>query len=86
MWLTWFVVCRATLDLNLRHIGIEHDNMHEKHSRDVRSKDADLRKLKKSDLQLKVARENLEHIRQMYEKKKAEVRADATDTPCFFIE
>ena len=64
---------RATLDLNLRHIGAEHESTHAKHSRDNRNKDNELRKLKKADLQLKVARESLEHSKQIHDKKKAEV-------------
>jgi hypothetical protein len=63
--------------VNLRHVNSDHETLHDKHSRDLRNKDSELRKLKKSDLQLKVARENLEHVRQIHEKKRAEVSAGA---------
>lgn len=76
---------RATLDVNLRHVNSDYEALHDKHSRDLRNKDSELRKLKKSDLQLKVARENLEHVRQILEKKKAEVRADTTILHSFLL-
>jgi hypothetical protein len=69
---TVLLVDRTTLDLNLRHINSELASAHEKHTRILRDKDSDMRKLKKAELQLKVTRDNVEHISQTYEKKKAE--------------
>ena len=64
---------RATLDLNLRHINLEKKNTHDIHSRKVREKDKELRNLKKAELQLKVAQDNLTHTQMMYERAKGNV-------------
>ena len=72
-------ICRATLDLNLRHINLEKKNIHETHSRKVRERDRDLRKLKKIDLQLKIADDALQHTQQQKEKIKAEVNTQLND-------
>ncbi|XP_052779091.1 coiled-coil domain-containing protein 146-like [Mya arenaria] len=64
---------RATLDLNLRHIHLEKKNAHDIHSRKMREKDRDLRNMKKAELQLRVAEENLNHNKLIYEKMKSQV-------------
>ncbi|XP_025107839.1 coiled-coil domain-containing protein 146-like isoform X3 [Pomacea canaliculata] len=64
---------RATLDMNVRHIVMEKKNQHDTHSRKSREKERDIRMLKKSELQLKVAEESLNHIQSVYEKLKAQV-------------
>ena len=76
--LCWFAVVdgslqRATLDLNLRHINLEKKTTHDQHMRKSREKDRDLRNLKKAELHLKVAEDNLNHTIQISEKVKGQV-------------
>ena len=68
-----YCLTRATLDLNLRHINLEKKNTHDIHSRKVREKDKELRNLKKAELQLKVAQDNLSHTQMMHERAKGNV-------------
>merc|ERR1719334_1421151 len=66
---------RATLDLNLRHITVEKKTTHDVTMRKSREKDRDLRNLKKAELQLKVAEDNLSHTLQIVDKVKGQVEA-----------
>jgi len=67
-------VCgRATLDLKRRHVSDELASLHDVQVRQLREKDAELRKLKKAELQLKVARDGLRLVEREYEKKEADV-------------
>ncbi|KAL3853073.1 hypothetical protein ACJMK2_016653 [Sinanodonta woodiana] len=66
---------KATLELNLRHAEFEKKSQHELLSRKTREKDRDLRNLKKAELQLKVAEENLNHTKLLHEKVKSQVDA-----------
>lgn len=59
---------RATLDMNLRHIQLEKKNTHDVLSRKTREKERDLRALKKLELQMRVAEENLAHTKTIHEK------------------
>ena len=68
------IFCRATLDLNLRHVSMEKKNNHDVHSRKLREKDRDLRNLKKAELQLRVADESLNHSKLIHEKVKSQVK------------
>ena len=68
-----FCHCRATLDLNLRHISLEKKNNHDVHARKMREKERDLRNLKKAELQLRVADESLNHTKLIHEKIKSQV-------------
>lgn len=52
---------RATLDLSLNHVQMEKKNQHEIYARKVRERDRDLKNLKKTELQFRVATENLTH-------------------------
>ena len=72
-------ICRATLDLNLRHINLEKKTTHDVHSRKVREKDRDLRNLKKGELQAKVADDNLAHQQLLHEKAKGNADAHPKD-------
>ena len=47
--------------------------MHDSHSRKIRDKDRELRNLKKSELQLRVAEDALSHTQQIQEKVKGQV-------------
>ena len=67
------IFLRATLDLNLRHINLEKKTTHEVHSRKAREKERDLRNLKKAELQLRVADDNVTHVQQILEKVKGQV-------------
>ncbi|CAL1531513.1 unnamed protein product [Lymnaea stagnalis] len=64
---------RANLDMNLRHIMMERKNLHDIHTRKMKEKERDIRNLKKAELQLKVAEENLSHTKSIYEKVKSQV-------------
>ena len=67
-------VCdRATLDLNVRHMSSEMSSLNEQQVRQLREKDTELRRLKKTTLQLKIARDGLQLAEQTQENKKAEV-------------
>lgn len=59
--------------MNVRHIVMEKKNQHDTHSRKSREKERDIRMLKKSELQLKVAEESLNQLQSVYEKLKAQV-------------
>lgn len=61
---------RAALDLSLRTIMIEKKSQHEVAARKQREKDKDLRSLKRAELQLKVAEDNLAHQKMISEKAK----------------
>ena len=54
--------------MNLRHIQLEKKNTHDILSRKSREKERDLRALKKLELQMKVAEENLAHTKTIHEK------------------
>jgi hypothetical protein len=54
--------------MNLRHIQLEKKNNHDVLSRKSREKERDLRALKKLELQMKVAEENLAHTKTIHEK------------------
>ena len=69
--LVWCVV-RVTIDMNLRLIASEMESLREQQARRQREKDAELRKLKKAEQQLKNAREAL----QLVEKKHKSVEED----------
>ena len=62
------VYYRAALDLSLRTIQVEKKSQHEIVARKQREKDKDVRNLKKVELQLKVAEDNLAHQRLIYDK------------------
>lgn len=66
-------MCRATLDMSLRHIHLEKKNLHDVHSRKSREKDRDLRNMKKSELHFKVAEEGLVHTKSIHEKVKSQL-------------
>ena len=71
-----FMTCvcdRATLDLNVRHMNSEMSSLNEQQVRQLREKDTELRRLKKTTLQLKIARDGLRLVEQTQENKKAEV-------------
>ncbi|XP_070559070.1 coiled-coil domain-containing protein 146-like [Ptychodera flava] len=70
---------RATLDLSLRHIHLEKKNQHDLHARKLRERDRDLRNLKKTELQLKVAQENLAHTQSVFDKVKSQADAAPKD-------
>lgn len=70
---------RATLDLNLRHINLEKKTTHDQHMRKSREKDRDLRNLKRAELHLRVAEDNLNHTAQISEKVKGQVDAQPKD-------
>ncbi|XP_078000623.1 coiled-coil domain-containing protein 146-like [Glandiceps talaboti] len=70
---------RSTLDLSLRHIHLEKKNQHDLHARKLREKDRDLRNLKKTELQLKVAQENLAHTQSVHDKVKSQADAAPKD-------
>ncbi|XP_030856124.1 coiled-coil domain-containing protein 146 [Strongylocentrotus purpuratus] len=63
---------KATLDLSLRHIQMEKKNQHEIYARKLREKERDLRNLKKTELQLKVANEGVAHTQTIYDKVKGQ--------------
>ena len=67
---------RATLDLNLRHISEEIVSLREKHARKLREKDIELRRLKKADQLLRVARDGLQQVEKLHESRKADVSTD----------
>lgn len=67
------IYCRGTIEMGLRHIMLEKKNQHEAHARRTREKDRDLKTLKKAELQVKVAEENLLHTRSVNEKTKSQV-------------
>lgn len=67
--------CRATLELNLRHINLEKKTTHDVHSRKVREKDRELRNLKKAELQLRVTLDSLQHTEMLYDKAKGNMDA-----------
>lgn len=54
--------------MNLRHIQLEKKNTHDVLSRKTREKERDLRALKKLELQMRVAEENLAHTKTIHEK------------------
>ncbi|KAH9508117.1 hypothetical protein Btru_054756 [Bulinus truncatus] len=64
---------RANLDMNLRHIQMERKTLHDIYTRKLKEKDRDLKNLKKAELQLKVAEENLNHTKSIHEKVKSQV-------------
>ncbi|XP_054752363.1 coiled-coil domain-containing protein 146-like [Lytechinus pictus] len=63
---------KATLDLSLRHVQMEKKNQHEIYARKLREKERDLRNLKKTELQLKVANEGLAHTQTIFDKVKGQ--------------
>ena len=67
-------VHRATIDVNLRHAETDYVDERSKLKRDLGSKDAELRKLKKANLQLKRAQDSLTQVKLMHDKKKTEVK------------
>lgn len=69
----FILIFRGTIDMGLRHIMLEKKNQHETHARRTREKDRDVKTLKKAELQLKVAEENLLHTRSVNEKTKSQV-------------
>ncbi|XP_006816366.1 coiled-coil domain-containing protein 146-like [Saccoglossus kowalevskii] len=75
---------RATLDLSLRHIHLEKKNQHDLHARKQRERDRDLRNHKKTDLQLKVALENLLHTQSVHDKVKSQADAAPKDDGALF--
>uniref|UniRef100_A0A0B6Y001 Cilia- and flagella-associated protein 58 central coiled coil domain-containing protein n=1 Tax=Arion vulgaris TaxID=1028688 RepID=A0A0B6Y001_9EUPU len=66
---------RTNLDLNFRHLQMEKKTHHDILARKVREKDRDSRLLKKVKLQLKMAEDNLEQTKFIYEKVKSQVNA-----------
>ncbi|XP_013065193.2 coiled-coil domain-containing protein 146-like [Biomphalaria glabrata] len=64
---------KANLDMNLRHIQMERKNLHDIYTRKLKEKERDIRNLKKAELQLKVAEENLNHTKSIHEKVKSQV-------------
>jgi len=70
--------CRATLDLNLRHVESEMSTLREQQSRLVRDKDIELRRLKKALQQLKSGTESLQAVQLTQRNKHAEVTAAGT--------
>lgn len=60
--------------MNLRHIQMERKNLHDIYTRKLKEKERDIRNLKKAELQLKVAEENLNHTKSIHEKVKSQVR------------
>ncbi|XP_028667475.2 coiled-coil domain-containing protein 146 [Erpetoichthys calabaricus] len=59
---------RAVLDLNLRHIMLEKKTQHDNLAWKLREKERDLRNLKKTELQLKLANDTLSNVQAQYEK------------------
>jgi len=78
VWL--WTVCRATLDFNLRHFRNEISSLHDQQAHKMREKDVELRKLKKANLQLKAAGDNLQNVEKMYDKTKTDVRTSHSHT------
>lgn len=74
-----FLGDRGTLDLNLKHAAIEKKSNHDIHARKMREKERDLKALKKSELQMKVAEDALAHVRSVYDKVKAQVDSAPRD-------
>lgn len=74
-----FLGDRGTLDLNLKHAAIEKKSNHDIHARKMREKERDLKALKKSELQMKVAEDSLTHVRSVYDKVKAQVDSAPRD-------
>jgi len=75
---------RAALDLSLRTIMIEKKSQHEIVARKQREKDKDLRSLKRAELQLKVAEDNLAHQSMISEKVKGNLDAAPKDDGTLF--
>ncbi|XP_072181857.1 coiled-coil domain-containing protein 146-like [Diadema setosum] len=63
---------KATLDLSLRHIQMDKKTQHEIFARKQREKERDLRNLKKTELQLRVANEGLAHTQTIFDKVKGQ--------------
>ncbi|KAG2460072.1 CC146 protein, partial [Polypterus senegalus] len=59
---------RAVLDLNVRHIMLEKKTQHDNLAWKLREKERDLRNLKKTELQLKLANDTLSNVQAQYEK------------------
>ncbi|XP_038067979.1 coiled-coil domain-containing protein 146-like [Patiria miniata] len=70
---------RATLDLGLRHVQMEKKNQHDIYARKLREKERDLRNLKKTELQLKVANEGLAHTQSVFDKVKSQADGGPKD-------
>ena len=76
--------CRAALDLSLRTIMIEKKSQHEIVARKQREKDKELRSLKRAELQLKVANDNLAHQKMINEKVKGSLDSAPKDDGTLF--
>ncbi|XP_071815869.1 coiled-coil domain-containing protein 146-like [Apostichopus japonicus] len=75
---------RATLDLSLNHVQMEKKNQHEIYARKVRERDRDLKNLKKTELQFRVATENLTHTQSIYDKVKSQADHGPKDDGTLF--
>lgn len=74
-----FLGDRGTLDLNLKHAAVEKKSNHDIHARKMREKERDLKSLKKSELQMRVAEDSLGHIKSIYDKVKGQVDSAPRD-------
>lgn len=72
------------MDLSLRTIMVEKKNQHEVVARKQREKDKDLRNLKRAELQVKVAEDNLTHQKMIQEKVKASLETAPKDDGSLF--
>lgn len=72
------------MDLSLKTIVAERKNQHEVVARKQREKDKDLRNLKRVELQLKVAEDNLAHQKLIHEKVKGSMETAPKDDGSLF--
>jgi len=67
-------MCRAALELNLKHTLSELSSLHETKAVEQRQKDVELRQLKKANQRLAIATDGLQQAEKLFEEKKANVR------------
>jgi len=70
----------------MRHVTEEMTSLGEVQQRKVREKDSELRRLKKAELQLRQARDGVQHVQQMLDNKQADVRIYTPSVPTVTVQ